>query len=215
NELRAGRRAPRVLRVPGRGSSGRGRAYDRSAGRYPRRSGARGARPVTLAGRGAVVTGGSRGIGLAVARALAEAGAAVVVAARAPDRLPAVAAELGGAGRRAWAVACDVADPEGVRTLAREAESRLGPVDLLVTNAGISHSAPVQKTTLEDWNRLLTVNFPVAEGAHHRLALGALGHVRDREAVERRVTVLALLDEQDLAASARHPGRLGVEPAGA
>src|SRR6266705_2231432 len=158
NELRAGRRAPRVLRVPGRGSSGRGRAYDRSAGRYPRRSGARGARPVTLAGRGAVVTGGSRGIGLAVARALAEAGAAVVVAARAPDRLQAVAAELGAAGRRAWAVACDVADPEGVRTLAREAESRLGHVDILVNNAGISHSAPVQKTTLEDWNRLLTVN---------------------------------------------------------
>ena len=113
---------------------------------------------MTLAGRGAVVTGGSRGIGLAVARALAEAGAAVVVAARAPDRLQAVAAELGAAGRRAWAVACDVADPEGVRTLAREAESRLGHVDILVNNAGISHSAPVQKTTLEDWNRLLTVN---------------------------------------------------------
>ncbi len=113
---------------------------------------------MTLAGRGAVVTGGSRGIGLAVARALAEAGAAVVVAARAPDRLQAVAAELGAPGRRAWAVACDVADPEGVRTLAREAESRLGHVDILVNNAGISHSAPVQKTTLEDWNRLLTVN---------------------------------------------------------
>ncbi len=113
---------------------------------------------MTLAGRGAVVTGGSRGIGLAVARALAEAGAAVVVAARAPDRLQAVAAELGAAGRRAWAVACDVSDPEGVRTLAREAETRLGHVDILVNNAGISHSAPVQKTTLEDWNRLLTVN---------------------------------------------------------
>jgi len=113
---------------------------------------------VTLTGRGAVVTGGSRGIGLAVARALAEAGAAVVVAARAPDRLEAVATELCAAGRRAWAVACDVADREGVRTLAREAETRLGHVDILVNNAGISHSAPVQKTTLEDWNRILTVN---------------------------------------------------------
>ena len=113
---------------------------------------------MTLAGRGAVVTGGSRGIGLAVARALAEAGAAVVVAARAPDRLEAVATELCAAGRRAWAVACDVADREGVRTLAREAETRLGHVDILVNNAGISHSAPVQKTTLEDWNRILTVN---------------------------------------------------------
>src|SRR5947208_951398 len=158
DQLRAGGRAPRVLRVPGSGSSGRGRPHDRGLGWDSRRSGARGARAMTLAGRGAVVTGGSRGIGLAVARALAEAGAAVVVAARAPDRLQAVAAELGAAGRRAWAVACDVADPEGVRTLAREAESRLGHVDILVNNAGISHSAPVQKTTLEDWNRLLTVN---------------------------------------------------------
>src|SRR5437667_439584 len=137
---------------------GRQRALGPRTSGGDRRSGARGARPVTLAGRGAVVTGGSRGIGLAVARALAEAGAAVVVAARAPDRLQAVAAELGAAGRRAWAVACDVSDPEGVRTLAREAETRLGHVDILVNNAGISHSAPVQKTTLEDWNRLLTVN---------------------------------------------------------
>jgi len=113
---------------------------------------------VTLAGRGAVVTGGSRGIGLAVARALAEAGAAVVVAARGPDGLEAAARALCAAGRRAWAVPCDVADPEGVRTLAREAETRLGHVDILVNNAGISHSASVQKTTLEDWQRILTVN---------------------------------------------------------
>ena len=113
---------------------------------------------MTLAGRGAVVTGGSRGIGLAVARALAEAGAAVVVAARGPDGLEAAARALCAAGRRAWAVPCDVADPEGVRTLAREAETRLGHVDILVNNAGISHSAPVQKTTLEEWNRILTVN---------------------------------------------------------
>jgi NAD(P)-dependent dehydrogenase (short-subunit alcohol dehydrogenase family) len=113
---------------------------------------------VTLAGHGAVVTGAGRGIGLAVARALAGAGAAVVVAARTRGAIEAVATELCAAGRRAWAVACDVADPEGVRTLAREAETRLGRVDILVNNAGISHSAPLQKTTLEDWNRILTVN---------------------------------------------------------
>src|SRR5439155_420302 len=76
--------------------------------------------------------------------------------------LPANPRSLSGAlcaaGRRAWAVPCDVADPEGVRTLAHEAETRLGHVDILVNNAGISHSASVQKTTLEDWQRILTVN---------------------------------------------------------
>src|SRR5207245_1147983 len=114
------------------------------------------ARPELVRDAGA--TGGSGGIGLAVARALAEAGAAVVVAARGPDGLEAVARALCAAGRRAWAVPCDVADPEGVRTLAREAEARLGHVDILVNNAGISHSASVQKTTLEEWQRILTVN---------------------------------------------------------
>src|SRR5207248_5373871 len=158
DELRAGGRTPCVLRVPGGGAGGRGRPHDRGLGCDPRRSSARGAGAVTLAGRGAVVTGGSRGIGLAVARALAEAGAAVVVAARGPDGLEAAARAICAAGRRAWAVPCDVADPEGVRTLAREAETRLGHVGILLNNAGISHSAPVQKTTLEAWYRILTAN---------------------------------------------------------
>src|SRR5207249_3870366 len=88
--------------------------------------------------------------------------------ARLPARQPALAQrgdprradELRAGGRAPGVlrVPCDVADPEGVRTLAREAETRLGHVDILVNNAGISHSASVQKTTLEDWQRTLTVN---------------------------------------------------------
>jgi NAD(P)-dependent dehydrogenase (short-subunit alcohol dehydrogenase family) len=113
---------------------------------------------VTLAGRGAVVTGAGRGIGLAVARALAGAGAAVVVAARTRDAIEAVATELRAAGGRAWAVSCDVTDLANVQALARAAETHLGHADILVNNAGVSHSAPLQKITLEDWNRILTVN---------------------------------------------------------
>lgn len=113
---------------------------------------------MTLAERGAVVTGAGRGIGLAVARALAGAGAAVVVAARTRDAIEAVATELRAAGGRAWAVSCDVTDLANVQALARAAETHLGHVDILVNNAGISHSAPLQKITLEDWNRTLTVN---------------------------------------------------------
>lgn len=113
---------------------------------------------MTLAGRGAVVTGAGRGIGLAVARALVGAGAAVVVAARTRDAIEAVATELRAAGGRAWAVSCDVTDLANVQALARAAETHLGHVDILVNNAGVSHSAPLQRTTLADWNRILTVN---------------------------------------------------------
>src|SRR5205814_2007882 len=97
-------------------------------------------------------------IGLAARGALAVAGAAVVGAARGRAGVEAVARVLCAAGRRAGAVPCGVADAEGVRSLARGAETRLGHVDILVNNAGISHSASVQKTTLEDWQRTLTVN---------------------------------------------------------
>src|SRR3989454_11035089 len=110
------RRPPRSTLFPYttlfRSSGGRGRPHDRGLGCDPRRSGARGARAVTLAGRGAVVTGGSRGIGLAVARALAEAGAAGVGAARAPDRLEGGAREVGAPGGRAGGVARDGAGTE-------------------------------------------------------------------------------------------------------
>ena len=112
----------------------------------------------TLANRGAVVTGGSQGIGQAVARALAEAGAAVVVAARTEARVEAAAGALVAAGHRAWGVPCDVSDPRSVGELARAARTRLGHVDILVNGAGVSHSAPVDRLALEDWDRLLAVN---------------------------------------------------------
>jgi len=80
------------------------------------------------------------------------------VAARTRDAIEAVATELRAAGGRAWAVSCDVTDLANVQALARAAETHLEHVDILVNNAGVSHSAPLQKITLEDWNRILTVN---------------------------------------------------------
>jgi NAD(P)-dependent dehydrogenase (short-subunit alcohol dehydrogenase family) len=111
-----------------------------------------------LAGRGAVVTGAGRGIGAAVARALSEAGAAVVVAARTTDGIERVAAELVARGAKAWAATCDVADEESVRELARTARARLGTVDILVNNAGVSASARFERIELSEWNRMLAVN---------------------------------------------------------
>jgi len=114
---------------------------------------------VRFTGSAAVITGGGQGIGAAVARALAAEGAAVVVAARSRERTEAVAAELRGAGRRAWAVTCDVTDPASVRALAEDATRHVGGVvDILINNAGVAHSAPLHRITLEDWNRVLAVN---------------------------------------------------------
>ena len=113
---------------------------------------------MSLEGKTAVITGGGRGIGAAVARALAGAGAAVALAARTEPQVEQVADELRAAGRVAWALGCDVADPESVREMARVAAARLENVDILVNGAGIAHSAPVHELTLDDWNRLLAVN---------------------------------------------------------
>ena len=110
-----------------------------------------------LEGRGAVVTGGGRGIGAATARALAEAGAAVVVAARSVEQIERTASELRDLGHRAWAVACDVTDPDRVTALRAAAEGHLGAVDILVNNAGVAHSAPLKAITLELWNQLFLV----------------------------------------------------------
>lgn len=111
-----------------------------------------------LAGRGAVVTGGGRGIGAAIARALAEAGASVVVSARGAAEIEAVAVSLRAFGARAWAVVCDVTDEASVRRLGEEARRHLGAVEILVNNAGDAASAPLAKITLGEWNRMLAVN---------------------------------------------------------
>jgi len=113
---------------------------------------------MSLAGRSALVTGGGRGIGAAVARALAAAGAAVVVSARTAGEIEAVAGELAAGGARAAAIPCDVTDPESVAALAERAASEIGAIDILVNNAGASASAPLRHTDLELWRRMLEVN---------------------------------------------------------
>jgi NAD(P)-dependent dehydrogenase (short-subunit alcohol dehydrogenase family) len=111
-----------------------------------------------LAGRGAVVTGGGRGIGAAVARALAAEGARVLVAARTAAEVETVAGEIAEAGGVAWAARVDVTDPDSIDALAEAARVRLGVVEILVNSAGIAHSAPLARQTLEDWQRIFAVN---------------------------------------------------------
>ena len=104
------------------------------------------------------MTGAGRGVGAAIAHALAEAGAAVVVAARTLAEIEAVAADLHARGARAWAVACDVTDEASVAALGQAAHRHLGDVDLLVNSAGDGASAPLRRISLAEWNRMLAVN---------------------------------------------------------
>jgi 3-hydroxybutyrate dehydrogenase len=111
-----------------------------------------------MKGRNAVITGGGRGVGAAVAARLASTGATVIVAARTAEQVESVAEALRVKGYAAHAETCDVADPRSIERLAARAEKRFGSVDILVNNAGTALASAVHKTTLEDWNRLLTIN---------------------------------------------------------
>ena len=113
---------------------------------------------MSLDGRGAVVTGGGRGIGRAVALSLAENGARVVVCARSEDEIAGGAEEIRAMGFDAHAVRCDVADEDSVEAMAAEANATLGTVDVLVNNAGIALSNPVKRISLAEWNRIISVN---------------------------------------------------------
>lgn len=113
---------------------------------------------MSLKGRGAVVTGGGRGIGAAIARSLAEAGAAVLIVSRTRSEVEKTAAALRSSGYSAWAQVGDVTKPADVRKLQREAFRRLGRVDILVNNAGAGSSAPISKISAEEWQRMFDVN---------------------------------------------------------
>jgi NAD(P)-dependent dehydrogenase (short-subunit alcohol dehydrogenase family) len=108
--------------------------------------------------RVAVVTGASSGIGVALGRGLARAGARVVLAARRVDRLEALAKELGDARGEVVAIGCDVAEEADVDALVAATLERFGGVDVLVNNAGITEVIPAHEEPLETFQRVLAVN---------------------------------------------------------
>ena len=108
-----------------------------------------------LNGKVAVVTGGSRGIGRAICKALADGGARVAVVARNPEGAVAAAEALGDAHR---GYGCDVADPEQVRATVAAVESEVGPVDILVNNAGITRDNILLRMKDEEFDEVIATN---------------------------------------------------------
>ena len=111
-----------------------------------------------LAGRVAIVTGGTRGIGLAIARALALDGAAVVVSGRDAARLGAAVEDLESAGAAVLGVAADAGRREDVDRLAETARSHFGRIDILVNNAGITRDQLLVRMKDEDWDQVMDTN---------------------------------------------------------
>jgi NAD(P)-dependent dehydrogenase (short-subunit alcohol dehydrogenase family) len=111
-----------------------------------------------LDGRVAIVTGAGRGIGRAVARVFARAGAAVVLAARSGPELEAVARQIVNAGGRAFTVASDVSDETAVGALVQRALAEQGRIDILVTAAGTAGFGLAADAKLADWDQVLAVN---------------------------------------------------------
>lgn len=112
-----------------------------------------------LAGHVVLITGGSRGLGLALAREFARHGCDLVICARDPTELEKAKADLEGRGARVLAVTCDVTRQREVEELVERATARFGRVDVLVNNAGIIQVGPLESMTIEDFERAMAVNF--------------------------------------------------------
>lgn len=111
-----------------------------------------------LSGRTALVTGGSRGLGLQIAEALGEAGAKVMLTSRKAADLEEAAAELSTKGIDARWIAADASRPDEIRRVVDETLQRLGHVDILVNNAGATWGAPAEDHPLEAWDKVMNLN---------------------------------------------------------
>lgn len=154
--------------------------------------------PFDLSGRVAVVTGGNAGIGLGIAHALAEAGAAVAVWGRRPEANERAARELGGPGRRALAVTCDVADETSVEQAMETTLGAFGRLDACFASAGVaSESHRVDRFPTEEWRRVLAIDL---DGMFHTLRVAA----RELIAGERGGSLVALSSVSAIHGHPRH-----------
>jgi NAD(P)-dependent dehydrogenase (short-subunit alcohol dehydrogenase family) len=112
-----------------------------------------------LAGKAVLITGGSRGLGLVLARGFADEGASVAICARDPHELERACADLAARGAKVLAVPCDVTDRSQVREMVEVVTRQFGRVDVLVNNAGVIQVGPLESMTLEDFEQAMAVHF--------------------------------------------------------
>jgi 2-deoxy-D-gluconate 3-dehydrogenase len=134
----------------------------------------------SLAGRTALVTGASRGLGRAIAVGLAEAGADVVCTSTTRDGTDETAAAVRALGRRAWQVAADFGDRDAVLRAVDAAEHEAGAIDVLVNNAGTIRRTPAVDYTLEDWDAVLRPNLDAVFLLSQRVGRGMVARGRGK-----------------------------------
>jgi NAD(P)-dependent dehydrogenase (short-subunit alcohol dehydrogenase family) len=134
-----------------------------------------------LTGQVALVTGTSRGLGQYIARALAGAGADLILTSRNADALAPFAAEIQALGRRAFSLSLDVRSLESIEKMAADAEAAVGPIHILVNNAGCNIRKPALDITWSDWNQVLDTNlrgtFFVAQAVARRMIANGYGRI--------------------------------------
>jgi NAD(P)-dependent dehydrogenase (short-subunit alcohol dehydrogenase family) len=135
-----------------------------------------------LSGKSAIVTGAGGGLGRQFALTLARAGARLAIAGRNLDKLAGVAGEIEAFDGRAVPIKCDVVDQASVRQMVAEAETELGPIAILVNNAGVAVNKPILEQSVEDWDRVVDTNLKGAwlvaqETARHMVRLGHGGSI--------------------------------------
>ena len=111
-----------------------------------------------LAGKVAIVTGASRGIGRAISVALAREAATVVLAARSIQKLQETADQVTKAGGKADIVVTELTEEESIKNLVKTTSEKFSRLDILVNNAGVTHSAKLEETATEDWHRCMQIN---------------------------------------------------------
>jgi gluconate 5-dehydrogenase len=111
-----------------------------------------------LNGKVALVTGGSRGLGLQIAQGLAQMGARIAISARTPSELEAARAQFAQDGVEVLTVVCDLADRTAIDCLVASTVAKWGTIDILVNNAGMSWGAPAEDHSLVEWDKVMTLN---------------------------------------------------------